>query len=757
MPRQPPLRAAKEDSGRQIMQASSKGRRAWFGSAATLALALADAAYAQQAAEPAGLEEIVVTAERREQRLQEVPISATVLSANEIARRGVQDISNLQQVAPSVAINVVNRSVFVNIRGVGIAQSAPTSNPGVAYYIDGQLIPHEQFIGQSFFDIASIEVLRGPQGTLTGQNSTGGAVYVRTPDPRYGETSGYFEQTVGNYQHYRTLGAVNVGFNDNVALRLAMVHESRDSFVDNVGPSPSNPGNLELSAARATLAFRSSDSRLRGTLRADYFNLETDNIAVKNRVDAVTSNPWVIEEDAYSYLNQEGYRLSGELRYELVQGVDVRALTSWQDGFTKDQVDGDRTATARPVPANLPTTGANTATFPGRVSRASTYFRTWINEVNVLSTGDGPVNWVAGAFFLNEFIPLEQLRDNRNTVQIAQSNSTTVTKARNTTKSVFGQVNWFITPRFEVLAGGRYSWDTQAYDRVIVAGTVQPDNLRFGLQKSKEWTGKVGANLHLADGSMLYATASKGYKAGGVNLTPNTPNFEPEKNYVYELGAKTELLGRRLRINGDVFYSDYKDIQLSSLFAGLPQTQNAASGTAYGAELEVTGQFGALGFNAGAGYLIGEFAKDVCINNTNNSAGTRGLCPSSAPTTADELVPEGRALPYSPQWTINAGVQYAFAIGGGNVLTPRLQWAHLSHQVATPFPGPRTIVPSRDVLDARLTFDFGDRYRLEGYVNNFTDETYIASQIQNASSADGGYVYGAPRQYGVRATLRFGG
>ena len=150
------------------------------------AVALAMLAPAGTAAEDVMLEEVVVTAERREQNLQDMPISATVFDAEELARRGVTDLNDIQTVAPSVAINVVNRSTFVNIRGVGIAQSAPTSNPGVAFYIDGQLIPHEQFIGQSFFDIASIEVLRGPQGTLSGQNSTGGAVYVRTPAPQYG-------------------------------------------------------------------------------------------------------------------------------------------------------------------------------------------------------------------------------------------------------------------------------------------------------------------------------------------------------------------------------------------------------------------------------------------------------------------------------------------------------------------------------------------------------------------------------------------
>jgi iron complex outermembrane receptor protein len=115
--------------------------------------------------------------------------------------------------------------------------------------LDGQLIPHEQFIGQSFYDIASIEVLRGPQGTLTGQNSTGGAIYVTTPEPRFSEYSGSLEQTVGDYSWMRTVGAANLGFTDNLAMRVAAVYEQRDSFTDNIGPSPSSPAMSRTTGA----------------------------------------------------------------------------------------------------------------------------------------------------------------------------------------------------------------------------------------------------------------------------------------------------------------------------------------------------------------------------------------------------------------------------------------------------------------------------------------------------------------------------
>ncbi|HEU4601997.1 MAG TPA: Plug domain-containing protein, partial [Steroidobacteraceae bacterium] len=172
--------------------------------AVVVAAAVGQAAYARDTADTQ-LEEVIVTAERRVVSLQDVPASATVLNANALASQGIRNVIDLQQAAPSVAINTYNRSTFINIRGVGIAQSAPTSNPGVAYYIDGVFIPHEQFIAQSFYDIDTIEVLRGPQGTLTGQNSTGGAIYVRTPTPDFEKVSGYVDQTAANYDWHRTV------------------------------------------------------------------------------------------------------------------------------------------------------------------------------------------------------------------------------------------------------------------------------------------------------------------------------------------------------------------------------------------------------------------------------------------------------------------------------------------------------------------------------------------------------------------------
>lgn len=698
-----------------------------------------------------GLDQIVVTAERREQNLQDVPIAATVLTGEQLQQRGVVNLNDVQQVAPSVAINTFNRSTYINIRGVGIAQSAPTSNPGVAYYIDGQLIPHEQFIGHSFYDIGTIEVLRGPQGTLTGQNSTGGAIYVRTPAPEFESLSFGGDFTVGNFDRYRAVLTANLGV-ENAALRIAYVHDERDSFTTNIAANAqSQPGNMELDAVRVTARAQTAEGNLTLNLRGEYFNMRSDNNAVKRRGDTVSTDPFVIQEDALSFLNQAGYRVSAELEYELTPDVGSRMLVSFQDGYTHDQTDGDRTATALGVPANLPTNSTNTRNFPGRVSIGDTVFETFTAEFNLLSLDEGPLQWVFGAFVMDETVPVTLLRDNRNTRNFVSSSSDIIATAINTSQSVFGQVNYFLTDSLEVLAGARHSWDKQVYTRFAVPrGPGQTFVLPYTSDfASNEWTGKVGINYHLANDGLLYISASKGYKAGGVNLTPDTAPFLPETNKVYEAGFKTELLDNHLRLNGAVFMSDYQDIQLASLVGGLPVTQNALAGESWGAELEATVQFGGFQANGGLGYLDAEFSNGACISDT-NSPGTDVGCPTNL-----RFVPKGAVLPFSPEWTINAGAQYTFSIGDVDV-TPRLQWSHLSSQLATPFVSVNTIVPGRDLLDARITFDIGDRYKLEAFANNLTDEVYIASQIQNSSSADGGIIYGAPRTYGLRLKVEFG-
>jgi iron complex outermembrane recepter protein len=245
---------------------------------------------------------------------------------------------------------------------------------------------------------------------------------------------------------------------------------------------------------------------------------------------------------------------------------------------------------------------------------------------------------------------------------------------------------------------------------------------------------------------MLYGTLSKGYKAGGINLDPRLPNYQPETNRMTELGIKSTLAEGRLRVNGAIFRSNYEGIQLSSLTAVgtppalLPNTLNAAPADIQGAELEITGRFAALEFNLGAGWLDSEFTRDALLTDSQ--------------TNTNRLVPEGARVPFAPEFTVTAGIQYDFPLGSWT-LTPRLQASYLDEQLSTPFEYVATVVPSRTVADLRLTASPSDNLRLEAFATNLLDETYIAAQVQDASSATGGIIYGPPRQVGLRVKFDF--
>jgi len=671
------------------------------------------------------LDEVKVTAERRNQNLQQVPIAATIISTEDINIRGIQSVHGLMQVAPSLSINQVNRSTYINIRGVGIAQTAPTSSPGVAWYIDGQLVPQEQSIAGSFYDLESIEVLRGPQGTLSGQNSTGGAIYVRTPDPFDAGTGarGYLEQSIGDYAWFKSVAALNAGINQHIAFRVATVRETRDSFTTNIGSSRSDPGNTDFEGARINLAFKGTDGRLAFNLRGEYYNNDTDNNAVKPWQDTVNPNPYIIAEDARSYLRQKGTRISGEIRYALSPALDLRWLSSSQDGTTTDQADGDRSDTAPPRPG------------VGRVGFTDTSIKNNLHEINLISTGAGAIDWVAGAFVLDGRVDVAVLRDNNNTVDFVSPTSTIMTEMRNHSKSMFGQINARVGTKTEFVAGIRRSFDRQTYARMVSPGGVGATTL-----ESSQTTGKLALNHDLARSVMGYLSWAKGYKAGGGNLPLNAPSFGPETNYVMEAGLKSTLFDRRLRLNLAAFHSDYRDIQLASLADGLPLTQNAASGKARGIEIEAVALLGGFSVNAGGSWLKAQFGKDAVLQNTL--------------TNRNEVVPAGRVLPFSPKITFNAGVSYEMDFEHMQ-LTPRLQWSHISNSYATPFAMERTKISSRNVLDAKITLRHGEYLSVDVFANNLFDNRYTTMQLMNSSSADGGTLYGAPRHYGMRIRYDF--
>ena len=250
------------------------GSLGWCGTAAAQTMAAA----ADSGAAPVVLQEVVVTAERRHTDLQQTPISATVLSGADLASAGVTSIDQLQFATPGAVIDNFGQGNDFNIRGVGKAEHNTQTTVGVVTYRDGVATFPGYFQGEPYFDVANIEILRGPQGTFGGQNATGGAVMVTTNDPIIGGGfNGYAQAQAGNYMDFGLQGAVNLPISDTLAARFAFDSETRDSFYHVVGPNggpySGNPGNLRTGAARIGLLWKPDDA-LTVLLKTDYDYLD---------------------------------------------------------------------------------------------------------------------------------------------------------------------------------------------------------------------------------------------------------------------------------------------------------------------------------------------------------------------------------------------------------------------------------------------------------------------------------------------------
>src|SRR5882757_8452310 len=261
------------------------------------------------------LAEIVITAQRRVEKLDQVPIAASVVSGAELTTRGVSNLDDLGSVAP--ALNIQNQQAlsFVNIRGVGLQSINPTTSSGVANYSDGFFIPHESAIGDAYYDVGQIEVLRGPQGTLVGQNSTGGAIFVNSVRPSFEHVTGFIQQTFGDYGYRETQGAVNMPVSNQLAIRAAANVYRKNSFYDdiNVGGAPLTanlqPGNVDSQAVRigvkwqpisdldVYLKYETSTRNGDGYVGKSYSELA----GAGNGVDARLAKPFVVSYDIPSW------------------------------------------------------------------------------------------------------------------------------------------------------------------------------------------------------------------------------------------------------------------------------------------------------------------------------------------------------------------------------------------------------------------------------------------------------------------------
>lgn len=712
------------------------GRSIWF-STSMVALLWCGAAQAQQVAASADeqgvSDEIVVTAERRTTNLQETAIAATVLSGDELAARGVTTVEQLQFATPSLTVQNSGQGNSFNIRGIGKTENSSSIGVGVITYRDGVAAFPAYFQNEPFYDIASIEVLRGPQGTFAGQNATGGAVFVNSRRPDLSGVSGYLQGQYGNYNDVGLQGAVNIPLGDTLAMRVAANMRSRDSFFDVIQGAPTTsgePGELDTHSLRGSLLWEPSDA-LNVLFTTDYNLVDTGGYptspfaSADDLFDIRTNGPFLgRDETVRSVLN---------VGYEFGNGVTLRSITGYQFGNTRVQADADGTAV-------LP--------FFARYNVNQTL---WSQEFNLVSPDEQRLRWVLGAYYQSDVIDFPRGRF------VSNAGFDVFLEGENpkTTSAVFGQVSYDLVDRLELQVGGRFSRSTVINDAVSSAPLLGLSLSQYDEYEDDAVTGKVALNWTMNDDQFLYAFVATGYKSGGlngVNIFSIPPSgFEAEEVIDYEIGWKADWFDGQLRTQVGAYYNVYENFQIilgDPTFTVINSIVNVTGETPiYGFEATAQGRFGALGFDVGLTFAHSELPEYYAADTRRSRTGPCN--PDSGPATGNCVNVEGNAQTYAPEMTFRVGLEYDFEVGGG-VLTPRVDYSHISETWTTIFAnealGDR--LESRNIVNAQLTYGRDD-WTVQAYSTNLTDEHYVAS-------IKAGQRYAAsPRQYGVRVARSF--
>jgi iron complex outermembrane receptor protein len=713
-------------------------------------MAQAQTAPAGKAAQATTVEELVITAERREEHLQKTAIAATVLTGADMQEKGVFTVDQLQFISPSVTVNNFGQGNNFNIRGIGKGEHNTQTSTGVITYRDGVGTFPGYIQEEPYYDIADIEVLRGPQGTFSGQNATGGAVIVNTNDPKIdGGHSGYLLGHYGNYNDTLLQGAVNLPINDKLAARVAFNTQYRDSFYNISGPWTGNP-NLYWGSARLSLLWQPTEA-VKVLWKTDYDYLANggyfgDAIAKQSTGDLFTfANNWktfATDQQVRTVLKADYVDPGSEITF--------RSISAYQQGRSAWTGDIDGTAGTAPGQTNF---------FIDEAVNA----RMWTQEFNVISPSKGPLTWVAGLYYQNlryDFpygrfvIGLKSLGLDEN-----------LNGVNNTyTAAGFGQVSYDLPHGFQVQVGARYSkWSTT--NRVTY---YVPQLAAFGFtfhqnetETGSNVTGKVTLNWNVDDNNFLYAFVASGAKPGGLNTalyfsTPPgiiPPPFKQEYVVDYEAGWKTSFFDHHVNTQLGVFYNDFRRFQVIVPIPNNPlqatEQNNPNPSKLYGFEASAQAVFGDLSLDAGIGLTHSEVGTFYTVDTRATTSATP-CNPQTGPATTACVNIGGHPQTYAPDLTFNVSGRYNYHLAGGDLLTPQLSYSHIAGQWGTLFDNRAAgdYLEPRDIVGASLAWTHHDLVTT-AYVYNLTNDHYVGALLSPIRIA------GPPRQFGVSVMKLF--
>ncbi|MEH3107032.1 MAG: TonB-dependent receptor [Sphingomonas fennica] len=723
--------------------------------------------------------EVVITARRVSENLQDVPVAVTAFGAAQLTARGVDTLDQVAKFTPNIrfdgaaALSGGNFNPTVFIRGVGQNDFAIFSDPGVGFYVDD--VYYARSIGGVLdaIDLESVQVLRGPQGTLFGKNTIGGAVLVTTGTPDPNQFTGRIEGAYGRFDRIDVKGFVNIPLAaDKAALRISAASINRDGYVRRLVDG-STLGNRNSDTIRAKLRLLPTE-RLTIDFSGDYTRARENSapsklLAVGNAAAGLSGVPFLVNWNRFvaptrgivapngqrtvnsSFITDSPFTTfatgenrndldlwggQGIVRYDL-GGAELKSITAYRDlkaGFNRD---GD----------NTPFTFRETANDD----------KQWQFSQEVQLSGkalDDRLGYVFGVYYLKEKasdIARADIAPGLNPgVALVPPFSPAVfiqNYTNNYSIAAYGQLTYQLTDQLGFEVGGRWSKDNKIFTSI---NTRQRDNVTFiNVTREDDWkdfTPHFGVNYKATDDILIYGSYSRGFKQGGFNGRPlagpeEVTAYAPETLDTYEAGIKAQIIDRKLTANLAYFHSKYNDIQLTVNQTPQNFVANAAGGKIDGFEAELVARpnrwFNA---NMSVGYLDARYT----------SVG-QGLGPT-------QILPITLATGFvkAPKWTATVGAEARHEFDGGGIVALRgdlTLYSRIYHDVANT---PIITDDGYTISNARISYTLpGNAIEVAAFVNNLTNTLYLLSGNASPGFGLAEASYGRPREWGVSASYRF--
>lgn len=745
-------------------------------------IAVVPAAQADQAAEnqtqpaAAALQEIVVTAQKRSEKLHDVPMGVTAVSNDQMDKLRLTDFQDLQAMVPALSVEQIQPGLSrLTLRGENVGGVGST----VTTYVDdtpvgsSNALANGSIITGDFdtWDLRRVEVLRGPQGTLYGAGSEGGLLKYVTIAPDPTRSAAAFQVGAEDIAHgdvgVLTKGMINQPIGSSAALRISGFYTQLPGYIDDpqLGESHVNRGYRE--GGRASFLLNATDNF---SIRLTAFgqNLHTDGT---NGVDVVGAagtpltppanqlQPTVGDYAQDRFINEPStFRnrvYSATLDWNL-GGATLTSVSSWGQSYQNLFID----ATSVPLAPGFTFGDLATAVIGAPAGLAETNvinLGKFTQEVRLASTGTHTLDWQLGGFFTHESSTIRQTLPSF----LVPSQALTPLPGFEVVGlgavykegAAFGQVTWHFNPQFDVTLGGRWSENRQQADESVGGLLINPTQFTGGSSTGTDFTWSVAPRWHITDGTLAYARVATGYRPGGPNaLPPGVPagvatEYQADTTTNYELGMRTSFLDNRLSIDVAAFLINWQKIQLFEFVSNFGINANGGSAQSKGLEWTfglspVTG----LNFLLTGAYIDAYLTADA---------------PAAGGTNGEEL-------PYAPKWSTSLDGSYTWHAAGDFDGFAGATWSYTGARIsdfassttvvngAVAFvPNPREALPSYNTVNLRAGLE-NARWAFELYIKNVGDKRGITSYGNSGTPNFGGSIgLIQPRTVGATATLHF--